>query len=445
MVIQSSVDNRPVKRPDAAATARAGETLQRRSQSFPGRSVLAFIPVFAFFYVLLILPFLSGGGPRIENILFWPALAVCVLGITIANRSKLDRDFFRSSPIASFAVFMLFAAASITWALAPEYAFTRYALQSLTAIAIIVPYALPIDTSRTLQRLHLCALIAVIINGIYILTTPPTPIGHAGYFGHKQELGIFSGVAIILGAHALLSLTWRSFLGAATIALTVMVLIQAQSKAPFAFVFVSIAFGSFTVLVCKLLRTTPAFVVGGTVLSFIALSYVWSDPVQRIAWYLYGDPTLTGRTYIWEFIEAMISQNRWFGWGFHSYWEVPNSPHRFAPGFVKEMISTHSGYLEVRLDTGRIGYVLFLVFLYTSLHFLDPVRRVDPLRAWFNVTIVSYILLVNMLESVWLNTGPLWILFLIVVAETVHISLKTGAKAVASPAKSQGRQKRKAT
>ena len=87
------------------------------------------------------------------------------------------------------------------------------------------------------------------------------------------------------------------------------------------------------------------------------------------------------------------------------------------------MPSSHSGFLELRLETGRIGYCIFLVFLYATLHYLEGVRRVDPVRAWCYLSIVMFALLINLLDSAWLVLNHLWILFLIVVAESVRYRL----------------------
>lgn len=243
---------------------------------------------------------------------------------------------------------------------------------------------------------------------------------------------MFCGGALILSLHELLFRGWRRWLAVLSIGLTLWVIFASQSKGSLAFMLVAPLFAAVALVLCKLLRTSPAFIVGGVVLGFVVLDRFWSDPVGRIAWYLYGDHTLTGRTYIWDFINYIVSQRSWFGWGFHSYWNVPNSPHNQAPGFVKDMISTHSGYLELRLDTGTIGYWLFLVFVYAALHVIEPVRRKDPIRAWLFLSIATYVLLLNMIESIWVNMGPLWILYVITVGEAVRFSRSENASAASS-------------
>jgi hypothetical protein len=86
------------------------------------------------------------------------------------------------------------------------------------------------------------------------------------------------------------------------------------------------------------------------------------------------------------------------------------------------MPSSHSGYLELKLETGRFGYWIFLLFIYSSLHLLERVRRIDPVRAWFYLSIELFAVLSNLLDSSWLVLTHFWPLFLIVVAESVRYS-----------------------
>ena len=44
--------------------------------------------------------------------------------------------------------------------------------------------------------------------------------------------------------------------------------------------------------------------------------------------------------------------------------------------------NAHNGYLETILDTGYIGLILFLVFIFATLHAIGRVAGRDPARAW---------------------------------------------------------------
>jgi exopolysaccharide production protein ExoQ len=386
---------------------------------FPGATALAIIPIFAIFYVLVVLPFLPDDGKgRVENILFWPVAAALTLTLVFSNWGRIDFKFFRSLPIASLIGYLVFASASVTWAYSPDFAFSRLAVQVLVFIVIIVPYALPIRAKYTIAGLNLCFAVAFAVSAVYVLMTPTSPIGHPGYFTHKQELGLIGAVGTILSVHELIHRGWRRLAALITLCLGLWLIIESESKSALAFALFSLGCSWPILLLCKKTRLTPALIVAAVV---VASMFV-SNPIERIGYRMYGDPTLTGRTGIWAFANYRISQKPWFGWGFHSYYFVPNSPQNEAPGYIRNMPSSHSGYLELKLETGRIGYLIFLVFIYSSLHLLERVRRTDPVRAWCFLSIELFVVLINLLDSNWLVVDHLWLLYLIVVAESVRYS-----------------------
>ena len=216
-------------------------------------------------------------------------------------------------------------------------------------------------------------------------------------------------------------------------------LIASESKSALAFAGVAMFISYAILMACKYFKTTPAWIIGGITL----VSLFFDKPISRIAYRLYGDVTLTGRTDIWAFIEYQISHRPWFGWGFHSYYGVPNSPHNQAWGFVKDMPSSHSGFLELRLETGRFGYLIFLVFIYASLHYIEHVRRVDPRRAWFYLSVLLFSLFINLLDSVFFTPSHLWLLHLLIVAESVRYSRSVSGATPAVADVSMGKTERR--
>jgi exopolysaccharide production protein ExoQ len=387
---------------------------------FSGATLLANMPVFTFFYLLLVLPFIPvDENSRWENILFWPVVAALTLTLVFRNWARMDSRFFHSLPIMSLIAYLVFAAASVTWAYAPDFAFSRLLVQVLAVIVVAVPYALPIATKYTIPGVHLCFAIALAISAVYVLTTPPSPIGHPGYFTHKQELGLLSAGGIILSSHELLHRGWRRLFGLIAIGLGFWLVFASESKSALAFAVCAVVCSWLILLICKKTRLTPAYIIAAVV---VASMFV-GNPIERLGYKLFGDPTLTGRTGIWAFTNGQISRKPWLGWGFHSYFFVPNSPQTEAPGYIRDMPSSHSGYLDLKLETGRIGYWIFLVFIYSSLHLLERVRRKAPVRAWCYLSIELFAILINLTDSNWLVLNSLWMLYLFVVVETVHFSL----------------------
>jgi exopolysaccharide production protein ExoQ len=390
------------------------------SEGFSSASLLARMPAFAIFYALLVLPFLPDDGKgRVENIMFWPLMAILTLTLFFKDRARVDYGFFRSLPIASLIAYLAFAAASATWAYNPELSFSRLIVQALALIVIILPNALRGRVKSAIPGVYPCFVIAIAVSAVFVLTTPPSPIGHPGYFTHKQELGLLAAIGIITSGYELLQGGWRRIVALITMVVAFWLVVESESKSALAFAVFALVCSWLMLLVCKMTRLTPAVIVGTVV---IASMFV-STPIERLGYRLYGDASLTGRTGIWAFIDYQISHKPWFGWGFHSYYFVPNSPHIHAPGYVREMPSSHSGYMELKLETGRIGYWIFLISIYSSLHLLERVRRKDPVRAWFFLSFQLFAILINLTDSGWFILNSLWMLYALVVAEAVRFSL----------------------
>jgi exopolysaccharide production protein ExoQ len=389
------------------------------SERFSSATLLAKMPAVAIFYVLLVLPFLPDDGKgRVENIMIWPLMAILALTLFFQNRALVDYRFFRSLPIMSLIAYLAFAGASVTWAYNSDFAFSRLIVQVLALIVVILPQASRARVASAIPSVYPCYVIALAVSVVFVLTSPPSPIGHPGYFTHKQELGLLAAIGIILSSYELLQRGWRRLVALVTIGFAFWLVFESESKSALAFAGFALVCSWLMLLVCKMTRLTPAVIVAAVV---VASMFV-SNPIERLGYRLYGDASLTGRTGIWSFIDYQISHKPWFGWGFHSYYLVPNSPHNQASGYVREMPSSHSGYLELKLETGRIGYWIFLVFIYSSLHLLEYVRRKDPVRAWCYLSIQLFAVMINLLDSNWLVLSHFWLLYLIIVAESVHYS-----------------------
>jgi O-antigen ligase len=82
------------------------------------------------------------------------------------------------------------------------------------------------------------------------------------------------------------------------------------------------------------------------------------------------------------------------------------------------MPSGHNGYLDVMLEIGYIGFPFLIIFIITTLHALRRVADRDLTRAWLLLSLALFIIITNMLESVWMRGADFqWLLFLIVAVE----------------------------
>ena len=393
-----------------------------------GESILCAIPGLAilFTFVLVQLPKVLGlqidesGASRPENIVFWVCLGLTTVGLVAANSKHVSARFFLAPAPIFLLVFLFYASASVAWAYNAEYTLKAAVLQIIVIMCVTVPYALPIQLDRAMGYIKLSCAAAIVVNSIFVVAKPPSPIGHFGIYEHKQELGMIICMAIAVLCEELGRGLRRAIATMLLIGIGFWVINESHSRGSLAFLmsapFVALAF----LLVDRVFRISPAVALAAIPILCTALAIDTQQMVSRMAYNLYGDYTVTGRTEIWTFIQYQIAKFPWGGWGFHSYWFVPNSPHSAATGFVKQMASSHSGYLELRLENGAIGHAIFLCFVYTALRGLGRLARQEFIHAWLLLTIGVYVIELNLFESVWLSLLPNWLLFLVVFAELHH-------------------------
>jgi exopolysaccharide production protein ExoQ len=244
-------------------------------------------------------------------------------------------------------------------------------------------------------------------------------IGYQGYFEGKNYLGECAAVAFLLSLYELFQRGWRRTFGAIVVVIAVLLVFLSDSKTAFGLALVCPFLAWLTLTVRKLTRVSPAIILLSIPFCYIILSTVTRYSIfGRISYMLYHDSTLTGRTVIWDFAETEIARSPLFGWGYQSFWLVPDSPSLEAPGWVKMMPNAHNGYYDTMLEMGYVGLALLLVFLVATLHAVGRVADRDPRRAQLLLSLTLFIILYNFFESLWMRGFEfLWVLFVIVAAE----------------------------
>ncbi len=413
------------------------------------RRFLEAVPVIAVAYVLIVGPLIGKAIPGENGFrVFWPALACMTIVAAIACRRQLNFNVFQSPPLVILAIFLILAGASVSWAYSPDHAATRWLLQVMALTTFIVPFALAERRVDLIQRLHYFFLMAMVISAWFVLNTPPLlaytgdVLGHAGYFYHKQYLGMYASLTIMLALHELTFPNHRRVLAIISICLSVWLLFMSQSKSAlgFSFIAMGIAATGLMISIKSKMRLATVFLLFP--LAYFSADLLISNLPYRIAYRLTGDPTFTGRTVIWEFIESQIARAPWFGWGFHSYWDVgPGSPAlRWAPGFVKNMPSSHSGYMDVELEMGRVGLIIFLLFIFATFFALESMKKQGLMKTWLYLSVAVYAVITNCLDTSWLVIyDPAWLMFVLVGAEAARVgALQPVAATVSRPVQQRG-------
>jgi exopolysaccharide production protein ExoQ len=276
---------------------------------------------------------------------------------------RRKRGFAAGSGLALLAVGFL--CLSTLWSLAPEMTL-RDGVVYLFVIIGVIGIARTMDADEFMQLLSRCCFLSAIVSIVLFVASP----GNA-HLNNGDFIGIFSqknflGQVMATGALATLHgirVARRRYLG----------------KLCMLFVFLGMAYASNStaallaaLLFCGISGFDSLWRKGGAARLTGVIFAVLIAPILIVAvaapdtfLELIGkDPTLTGRTEIWAYVNTDIGMKPWLGWGYFGFWhptnpaalEIDNAVHWVVP-------NAHNGLLECLLNVGALGTALFAFIL----------------------------------------------------------------------------------
>ena len=220
--------------------------------------------------------------------------------------------------------------------------------------------------------------------------------GWHGVLGHKNALGSVAALALVTFWFDARTPARRRWL-----ALALVLLVGSRSSTALAIVLILVCLlvGQATLRVarprlrwCLLTATGIAFVTG--------IVATFTNRLDVFASILGRDPTLSGRTQIWDAVWRAIELRPLEGQGLAGVWSNPTEP---TATIWKELhfesAHAHSGYLDLLLQLGVVGALLFVVLVGSTVAQLA--RRHDRVGQWGIVTIA--VLCINAFSE----TGPI--------------------------------------
>ncbi len=382
--------------------------------------------------------------------------------VTLAwRRAQVQRLLLANLPIVSF---FLYCALSVLWSDYPGVAFRRW-IKALGDVVMVLVILTDANRLAAVKRLFSRASFLLIpLSILFIKYYPALGMAYKRFDGTK----LFTGVAFNKNGLGLICLLfglaseWRLFAlyrespgklrtrrmiaHAVILAMVLWLLFHANSMTGLSCLVLAgslMAAMSFRPFVRR--RWVVHALVGVVVLG--AFSILFLDIGSGSLEALGRDPTLTGRTVIWDLVVGLTG-NRMLGAGFESFW---------LPGWRRDIIwekywwhpnEAHNGYIEIFLNLGWIGVVLMAIIIATSYRkIIRAVRRDSDLGtlslAFFVVGIIY-----NFTEAGFRMLDPVWIAFLLAIVASSKLpapqralagsTRRTRHTAVLQPAIEQG-------
>lgn len=367
-----------------------------RTSAGTGEAVFAAVVLFTLF-----------AGEFWRNLISWPGYFVLAAALAVVSAVLLVRSRptfrWRQTP-KTLVVFLALAILSIAWSAYPGASALGVIAQLATTLAGVF---LGVRLSRAgllsalgsafhwilgLSLLFEFVVAVFVRQPVLPLTpaqaVPPGPLPQAFYWsrglllhggpiqgivGNSNLLAMIALLAIIVFAIQFADRTVRRGSAATWLVVAVLTFVLTRSATVIAATLataVVLAFALWTRRVGSG-RRTPVYVVAiVAVAAVVTLVAVFASRIPA----LFGkSEDLTGRLDIWDKVIGLAQQRPVFGWGWVSYWAPWVKPFKgLATRNGVEYLQAHNAWLDVWLQLGIVGLVVFILLVLTTLG-----------RAWF--------------------------------------------------------------
>ena len=146
-----------------------------------------------------------------------------------------------------------------------------------------------------------------------------------------------------------------------------------------------------------------------------------------VAQWMGRDATLSGRTLIWKQVWIFILQRPWLGWGYDAFWRGTQGEAFRVVAAVRFMVfHAHNGFLEMWLELGVAGLVLFALSYLRAWRRLSPMLRAGEIdRVMWMVFVLALILLYDIDENTLLiYNGLFWVLYVTALANVEFLAVE---------------------
>jgi exopolysaccharide production protein ExoQ len=323
-------------------------------------------------------------------------------------------------------LFLLVALAMVSACWSDDPAFTfRHSVALIGTTLFGVYFACRFSLADQLKLLSRVFAVVAILSLVFVAILPHYGITSAefgnawqGIYGHKNNLGSAMALSVVIFVFRAILDRQKSLRWWAAVGLALLLLVMAHSSTGL----VACSLALLVFVLSPALRWTrgkaiPLFLGVGAIAAGTGL---WALSNLAYVLSLVGrDPSFTSRTTIWMVSIAMITQHPWLGYGYNEFWPGTGTDivARFTHGF--QASHAHNAILNLWLDIGLLGVVIFILQYLRSLWGAVVAARHTRTIEWFwPVVFLFFLAAYGLDESVILQRNGLsWILFTAVVLE----------------------------
>ncbi|MES2835564.1 MAG: O-antigen ligase family protein [Pseudomonadota bacterium] len=354
--------------------------------------------------------------------LIWLPVYAAVAGLLLLRFERVVRAW--PAWIALMALVAL-TFASKYWSIDPEVTQRRVIAMALTGAFSIYLGAAFRGPHLPRVLMHACLIMAV-GSLVMVFAFPAIGIHQAdnaglwrGLWYEKNQMGIVMVAGATAAAACLASVDPRRLLPAITLGLATLLVLATQSKT--SLLCLMIGLGVVGGL-WSLRKGGPAFSVVMIWLGVVvagAVAALWITDSAAVLEALGKDPSLTGRTHIWDSLMRRVGEHPWTGYGYSAFWGKDSVPAAFVRQETGWLVpSAHNGWIDLLVQLGWPGAVLVgTLFASAILSNLFRVGSAGFREGGFGLAYLGVFLMLSLSESVLLSHQNLpWTLFLAILA-----------------------------
>lgn len=334
---------------------------------------------------------------------------------------KIERVMLFISKNIILLLFLLIPIFSVAWSVSPDATIRRaIALTGSSFFAIYIAFAIPPErVIRILTAVYVLTAIA----SLFVIFVLPTYGTHQfgeyaglwrGVFSSKNELGATMAMAIILLLICPSDGNRERILQRFLIAFCLFLLFMSESRAAWVSL---LAVGLIALPLRRMGGRGTKTVIQASVFAVIVVLSLgvatkYAEPLLEL---MGKDPTLTGRTGVWEVAIQRAMERPLLGYGYRAYW-TPENKLRLKPteDWSDGIGHAHNTYIDLMVELGLLGIVSFTlllgILLYRIIHRM--MTNNDFICIWA-ISSVIFILVRGMAEVTILQHADInWIYFI---------------------------------
>jgi O-antigen ligase len=296
----------------------------------------------------------------------------------------------------------------------------RYIVSFLTPLFVIFVYTKNYGIVGLVKALVITFSVVIVLNFLYIFLFPGYGVmggnhsgAYRGLFLHKNIFGIFCVFSSIILMFSIVTDNYyfkKTYITLYFLCLLGVIKCQSTTSLMlFLLAFIIFNFFYFFKYINK--ETIKVTMYYSFLATIIALGVLLSVFYEEITYALGKDPTLTGRTELWETLFYVALEKPIFGHGLGLF-QRPEIMHAFSLDFGWVAKSAHNSYLDIILGIGFTGLFIFLKPLLAKV-FIFPFVKHSSYRV-LSCTIIVISLFFGFSESdAFMSNSFVWLILFI--------------------------------